>query len=85
MKVPAGIIVGGRIVVAACPGATGLGDPIVGNGWKKKLFEGLVGLPGATGLTGVVGARGVVAVTAGRTGVVGAPGVGEDGEGDAEG
>jgi hypothetical protein len=73
------------MVVAACPGATGLGDPIVGNGWKKKLFEGLVGLPGATGLTGVVGARGVVAVTAGRTGVVGAPGVGDDGEGDAEG
>ena len=79
------MMVGGRMVVAACPGATGLGDPIVGNGWKKKLFEGLVGPPGATGLTGVVGARGVVAVTAGRTGVVGAPGVGDDGEGDAEG
>ena len=84
-------MVGGRMVVAACPGATGLGDPIVGNGWKKKLFDGLVGLPGATGLTGVVGARGVVADTkglvgvGGRTGGVGARGVGDEGTGDAEG
>jgi len=79
-------MVGGRIVVAGCPGATGLGDPTVGKGWKKKLLAGFVG---PAGLTGVVGGRGVVTAglvgVGGLTGVVGL-GVGlgtGDGEGDA--
>lgn len=85
MKVPAGMIVGGRIVVGAWPGATGRGAPTVGNGWKKKLLEGF-GFPGLTGVG--VGARGVVAVITGLVGVggraAGVDGLG-DGEGDAEG
>ena len=66
-------MVGGRMVVAGCPGATGLGDPTVGNGWKKKLLAGFVG---PAGLTGVVGGRGVVTGTgAGLVGVGGLAGV----------
>jgi len=80
------------MVVAGCPGATGLGEPTVGKGWKKKLLAGLVGPAGIAGLAGVVGGRGVVTGTGAglvgvgsRTGVVGL-GVGDgtgDGDGDA--
>lgn len=83
LKVPAGRRIGGP-GVAGWPGATGRGDPIVGNGWKKKLLAGLVG-----GLAGVVGGRALVIGDAGnvgvgrRKGVVGELGAGVEGDGDA--
>ena len=74
------MIVGGR-GVAGWPGATGLGDPTVANGWKKKLFAGLVGgRADVTGDAGTVGVGRRLGV-AGRAGVVGAAGEGEAGRG----
>ena len=85
LKVPAGLIgimVGGR-GVAGWPGATGLGDPTVANGWKKKLFAGLVGgRADVTGDAGTVGVGRRVGV-GGRAGIVGATADGDTGEGEA--